>query len=203
MVPHTRYAILGLLAREPSYGYELAARFGELLGPGWRLNRGQVYDMLRTLEKAGLVEAMPGPPGAREVKRYCIKDAGEEVYTGWLAAPCTEAQPHRQAFYLKLALSRPKDAPRLLESIALREQACIDQLRDYAEEASSAPREAGDWDAWEILAREMIDEATTTHLHAELEWLGKMRSRIEARLESLQAASAPARELGAGQARAA
>jgi DNA-binding PadR family transcriptional regulator len=184
MVPETRYAILGLLARKPSHGYELVARFGELFGPGWEINRGQVYDMLETLRKAGWAECLPPRQGARKLKVHQITQAGDEALTEWHARPCGGAQPQREELYLKLALARAQDAPHLLRSIAIQEQAFVDLLRRYATEGlSPASDEASEW---EILARETIDEATTTRLHGELDCLSKMRKRIEHFLERLQ-----------------
>jgi DNA-binding PadR family transcriptional regulator len=181
MVADTRYAILGLLARRQSHGYELAMRFDELFGRGWEINRGQVYDMLGTLEEKHLIEGVPGHQGGRKVKRYRITQAGECVLGEWLARPCTDAPPQRETLYLKLALARPQDAQHLLQSIALREQSCLDRLRAYAESTDRMPAGANDW---EMIAREIIDEATTTQLHGDLEWLSKMRARIERALES-------------------
>jgi DNA-binding PadR family transcriptional regulator len=179
MVPDTRYAILGLLASKPSHGYELAIRFGELFGPGWDLNTGQVYDMLGTLRKKGWAER-----DGQKVHR--ITQAGDQALTEWHASPCAVAQSQRETIYLKLALARPQDAPHLLESIGRQEQACVDLLARYTEEAPSLPEGASDW---EILARAWIDEATTTGLHGELEWLSKMRKRIESFLERTQSAT--------------
>jgi len=181
MVADTRYAILGLLARRPSHGYELAVRFDELFGPGWEINRGQVYDMLSTLEEKRWVEGVPGQQGARKVKRYRITEGGERALGEWLARPCTDAPPQRETLYLKLALARPQDAQHLLESIALREQSSVDRLRAYTE-SSDRTREGAT--AWESFARDIIDEATMTQLHGDLEWLAKMRARIEHLLEN-------------------
>jgi DNA-binding PadR family transcriptional regulator len=186
MVPDTRYAILGLLAKKPSHGYELAIRFGQLFGPGWEINRGQVYDMLRTLRDTGWAERVSGPEGGREPKVYRITQAGDQALTEWHARPCAAAQSQREALYLKLALARPQDAPHLLESIALQEQACVDLLRRYTEDVSRSPEDASEW---EILARATIDEATTIRLHGELDWLSKTRKRIECFLERTQNAT--------------
>jgi DNA-binding PadR family transcriptional regulator len=177
MVPDTRYAILGLLARRPDHGYELAVRFGQLVGPGWAINRGQVYDMLGILEGDGLVECVSRPRMRRNVKHYRITQRGEQALAEWLSTPCTAARPLREALYLKLALARPQDVEHLLESIAAREQACVDRLRAYAEEARGAPPDASEW---EIVTREAIDEAVTIQLDGELAWLSKMRKRLEA-----------------------
>lgn len=184
MVSETRYAILGLLARKPSHGYELVARFGELFGPGWEINRGQVYEMLETLREAGWAECLPFRQGGRKLKVHQITQAGDEALAEWHARPCGGAHPQREELYLKLALARPQDAPHLLRSIAIQEQACVDLLRRYAtEDTSLVSDETGEW---ETLARETIDEATTTRLHGELDCLSKMRKRIEHFLERLQ-----------------
>lgn len=186
MVSDTRYAMLGLLARKPSHGYELARRFGELFGPGWEINRGQVYEMLDTLREAGWAECLPSRRGGRELKVHQITQEGDHALTEWHGRPCAGSQPQRETLYLKLALARPQDAPHLLESIALREQACVDLLRRYAENASAVSEEADEWD---VLARATIDEATTTRLHGELDWLSKARKRIERFLERSQCAT--------------
>jgi DNA-binding PadR family transcriptional regulator len=48
--------VLAMLAKEPSYGYQLRARMRQALGPlGDAMNDGQVYVTLTRMEKAGLV----------------------------------------------------------------------------------------------------------------------------------------------------
>jgi len=48
--------LLAMLAKEPSYGYELRARLSQALGAvGEEMNAGQIYVTLGRLEKAGLV----------------------------------------------------------------------------------------------------------------------------------------------------
>ena len=60
--------VLAMLAKEPSYGYQLRARLRDALGPlGDAMNAGQVYVTLTRLEKAGLlaVERSPMAPTGR------------------------------------------------------------------------------------------------------------------------------------------
>lgn len=183
MIPDTRYAILGLLARKPSHGYELANRFGELFGPGREINRGQISEILRTLREMGWAECLPSHRGKRELKTHQITQAGDQALTDWHAEHCAGTLSQRETFYLKLALARPQDAPHLLQSIALREQACVDLLRRYADDAPPMPEEA---DEWETLTQETIDEAASIRFQGELDWLSKTRKRIERFLERLQ-----------------
>jgi DNA-binding PadR family transcriptional regulator len=176
MVPDTRYAILGLLLREPSHGYGLATRFGELLGPGWAINRGQVYDMLHRLANKDLVERLGPPDTPGGLQDYRITDKGEHAFAKWLAKQSLRSLPHRETFYLKLALAGPENAQQVLKIIDIEKQACIDQLAAYAAESACPPAKASEW---ETLAREMIDEDVTGRLHERLEWLEKVRTRVE------------------------
>lgn len=184
MIPDTRYAILGLLARKPSHGYELANRFGDLFGPGWEISTGQISEILRTLRKAGWAECRPAHQGARKLKVHQITDAGDQALAEWQARPCA-TQLLRETLYLKLALARPQDTPHLLRAIGLQEQTCVDLLRRYTE-SENASLLRKDADEWETLALETIDEATSIRLHGELDWLSKTRKRIEGFLERLQ-----------------
>jgi DNA-binding PadR family transcriptional regulator len=136
--------------------------------------------MVSTLESNGWVERVSAPQTGRKEKHYRATEDGERAFAEWVATPSADGRPQRATLYLKLALAGPQDARHLLESIAIQEQACIDRLRAYADNPYQAPENATEWD---ILARDMIDETTTTQLHGELEWLAKMRSRIEQLLE--------------------
>jgi DNA-binding PadR family transcriptional regulator len=183
MVPDTRYAILGLLLRGPSHGYELAARFAELCGPGWAINRGQVSEMLHNLEGKGWVESLGPPEPPRDSRRYRITPMGEHAFAKWISKPSAHARPHRATLYLKLVLAGPQNAHHLLKAIDAQKQACVDQLNAYnTESASRPPANASEW---ETLAREMIDEDVTTRLDGELDLLEKMRKRVEHRLPKL------------------
>jgi DNA-binding PadR family transcriptional regulator len=180
MVPDTRYAILGLLLQGPSHGYKIAARFDELFGPGWAINRGQVSDMLRTLERKGWVESLGFPETTRGSQRCGITPIGECAFAQWLAGRPSSTRSHREPLHLKLAMAGPQDAHHLLKDIEIERQACVDRLNAYTtENACPLPANAGDW---ETLAREAIDEDVTTQLHAKLEWLENLRLRVEHRL---------------------
>ena len=61
-------ALLGLLARSPPTGYDLAKRMERPVGYFWTANHSQIYPELSRLEEAGLVDhtviegAGPRPP---------------------------------------------------------------------------------------------------------------------------------------------
>ncbi len=84
-----RHAVLGLLARRPSTGYELTRTFDRSLRSSWHARHSQIYPELAKLEAAGLVEVVGR--GARRSKTYDITEAGRAELRRWLV----EAEPDR------------------------------------------------------------------------------------------------------------
>ena len=84
-----RYAVLGLLARRPSTGYELTRTFDQSLRTSWHASHSQIYPELAKLEAADLVEIVGR--GARRSKTYAITTAGTAELRRWLV----EAVPDR------------------------------------------------------------------------------------------------------------
>jgi PadR family transcriptional regulator AphA len=84
-----RYAVLGLLARRPSTGYELTQMFDRSLRTSWHARHSQIYPELAKLESADLVEVVGR--GARRSKTYGITAAGRAELRRWLV----EAEPDR------------------------------------------------------------------------------------------------------------
>jgi poly-beta-hydroxybutyrate-responsive repressor len=77
-------ALLLLLARGPTHGYELLERLPELLGDE-RVDVGNVYRALRSLEEEGLVTSewradLPGPAK----RTYTLTDEGRELLEAWV-----------------------------------------------------------------------------------------------------------------------
>jgi len=77
-----RYAVLGLLARRPSTGYELTQTFDRSLRTSWHAGHSQIYPELAKLEAAGLINLVG--EGARRSKTYDITDAGRAELRRWL-----------------------------------------------------------------------------------------------------------------------
>src|SRR3954471_24217603 len=77
-----RHAVLGLLERRPSSGYELTQTFDRSLRTSWQARHSQIYPELAKLEGAGLVEVVGH--GARRSKTYAITPAGRAELRRWL-----------------------------------------------------------------------------------------------------------------------
>ena len=90
-------AVLLLLRDAPANGYELLDQLPELM-PGERVDMGNLYRILRSLESEGLVSSTwddlsPGP-----TKRiYAITDSGRTVLDQWVGA-FSKAQQQIEAF---------------------------------------------------------------------------------------------------------
>src|SRR5258707_15218612 len=99
-------ALLGLLDREPSHGYDLKRDYDAYFGRGKPLPFGQVYATLARLSRDGEVVAGPSEPGAGpERKRYAITEEGAAKVDAWLAEP-VEPEPHLQTvLFAKVALA--------------------------------------------------------------------------------------------------
>lgn len=80
-------ALLLLLSERPMHGYELLERVPELAREERRVDLGNLYRLLRSLEEEGVVasewdETLPGP--AKRV--YRLTPSGDALLAGWAAA---------------------------------------------------------------------------------------------------------------------
>lgn len=108
-----RHAILGLLERQPSTGYELTGMFDRSLATTWHARHSQIYPELARLEAAGQIRLHSR--GARRSKTWEITPAGREELHRWLL----EEEPDRSQrnesgvrFFLTLLLP-PSDRARI------------------------------------------------------------------------------------------
>ncbi|MGE3140900.1 MAG: PadR family transcriptional regulator [Thermoleophilia bacterium] len=79
--------LLLLLSERPMHGYELLERVPELSGDDRRVDLGNLYRLLRSLEEEGIVTSewdsgVPGP--AKRV--YALTDAGRGLLDRWATA---------------------------------------------------------------------------------------------------------------------
>ncbi len=82
------YALLGLLAREPLSGYDLASRMRERVGFFWQARHSQIYPELARLEGEGMVVHRVVEQQDRPDKKvYEITGAGSDALREWVTAP--------------------------------------------------------------------------------------------------------------------
>ncbi|MGD0553786.1 MAG: PadR family transcriptional regulator [Streptosporangiaceae bacterium] len=155
--------VLAMLAKEPTYGYELRARLRQALGPvGEDLNAGQIYVTLTRLEKAGLVTATAESGQTRpDRKVYELTATGQQRVTAWLAE-VSWPKPDLTEFHLKLIAAF---AARLADPLAIIDAQRRELLRRLRDAQRAALTEPDASDAALLL------EGIVLRLQADLHWL--------------------------------
>jgi DNA-binding PadR family transcriptional regulator len=155
--------ILAMLAKEPSYGYELRARLRQALGPvGEDLNAGQVYVTLTRLEKASLVTTTAEPGQTRpDRKVYELTAAGQQRVGAWLAE-VSWPRPDLTEFHLKLIAAAAAGLADPLAIVDAQRRELLRRLRD-AQRAAMAEPESSD--------AALLIEGIVLRLQADLRWL--------------------------------
>jgi DNA-binding PadR family transcriptional regulator len=155
--------ILALLAKGPSYGYELRQRLQAALGPwGAAFNAGQVYVTLGRLERGGLVVSTQVGQAVRpDRKVYELTAAGHDRVAAWVVET-DWPKPAPAEFHLKLTavaaagLADPVGVADAQRRELLRRLRDVEQAR-LAEPAGSP---AG-----------LLLEGAVLHLQASIRWL--------------------------------
>ena len=169
-------ALLGLLEREPSHGYELKREYDALFGRDKPLPFGQVYATLARLARDGKVasgapEAGTGP----ERKQYVITAAGADELASWLTQP-VEPEPHLQTVLftkvvIALMLGRPAE-----EYLDAQRAAHLQRMR----ELTRTKHDGGVVDA-------VLADHGLFHIEADLRWIEVTASRLGAIAETVGA----------------
>src|SRR5262245_7643954 len=156
--------LLAMLAKEPSYGYELRARLREALGPlGEAMNDGQVYVTLTRLEKGGLVASAraEGLADRPDRKVYGLTADGHQRVRDWLAE-LDWPKPDLAEFHLKLIAAGAAGLADPLTIVDAQRRELLRRLRD-AQRASMAEPDGSD--------AALILEGVVLRLQADLRWL--------------------------------
>jgi DNA-binding PadR family transcriptional regulator len=167
-----RYALLGLLAQRPRYGYELYSAFEALVGgDNWNLRPAQVYTTLERLERAGLVEKQPPAQEGAERRIFTITEPGRASLHRWFAEGV--ASKHEQdEFFVKLAtclISGEADPTAVIQT---QRAALFRQLHD-----ATALRDG--FDPRCEMARILLLDKAVMHLEADLRWLDITEQRLD------------------------
>lgn len=171
-------ALLGLLLERPGYGYELAQRLNERMGPSWKLTPSSIYPVLERLEADELVRRtvkdMPGRQRQRERIMFHATDAATAAFEEWLARPARK-EPIRTELLAKIAVARPADGARLLELLDEYERECRALLADGDGRGGVVDDGRLPWNA---MLSDVIESAAGGQLRAELDWVLFARRRI-------------------------
>jgi DNA-binding PadR family transcriptional regulator len=122
-----RHAILGLLARQPSTGYELARMFDLSLRTTWHASHSQIYPELARLEGLGLVEVVGHGP--RRSKTWAVTSQGQEELRRWLLEEDPDRSQRNESgvrLFLTLLLAPEDRRPAFERDLAYVEQQLVE-----------------------------------------------------------------------------
>ena len=162
-------ALLGLLDRQPSHGYDLKRDYDAFFGRGRPLPYGQVYATLGRLARDGKAVTGETEPGAGpDRKRYNITESGKDEIETWLSEP-VPAEPHLQTdlfvkVVLSLMLGRPAEA-----YLDAQRTAHLRRMRELTE-----LKQRGD------LVDALLADHGLFHLDADLRWIDITSARLSA-----------------------
>ena len=163
----TSLVLLGLLGRQPSYGYDLKQGYDRLFGAEKAIAVGQVYATLARLTKAGLILLLGAEAGAGpERKRYEITPAGRDQIEAWMFTPDVPSESLQSNLFAKtvIALLLGDDADRLLD---LQRMAHMARMRELTRK-----KQGGD------AATMLLCDYALFHIEADLRWIELTSARL-------------------------
>jgi len=162
-------ALLGLLERQPSHGYDLKRDYDTYFSRGRPLPFGQVYATLSRLARDGKTVVGEAEPGAGpDRKRYTITDTGKSEVDSWLAEPIP-AEPHLQTdLFVKVVLSLMLGR-RAQEYLDVQRAAHLRRMRELTE-----LKQGGG------LIDMLLADHGLFHLEADLRWIDLTEARLAA-----------------------
>ncbi|GAA3204002.1 PadR family transcriptional regulator [Nonomuraea helvata] len=168
-------ALLGLLERQPSHGYDLKRDYDTYFGGGKSLPFGQVYSTLARLTRDGKITAGQSEPGdGPDRKRYAITPVGTSEVEAWLAEPVA-AEPYLQTvFFTKvvLALMLGRDAAGYLDAQRATHLRRMRELTEIRREGT--------------LVDTLLADHALFRLEADLRWIDVTQARLEALAETVR-----------------
>ncbi|MGA9876389.1 MAG: PadR family transcriptional regulator [Solirubrobacteraceae bacterium] len=170
-----KHAVLGLVIERPSYGYDLARRLQERFGSSGFALTG-VYSALDQLSSDAFVRSAGSrSDGSNERAAprmiYEATPKGMDHFEEWMLGGSSLA-PVRDELYMKIALSKPHNLPRLIELARAQEEECLtrlERLKLPPTRSRSVPK------AWSEVAVLLVRDAEIKQLQARVEWLQRAR----------------------------
>ena len=129
-----RHALLGMLAVQPSTGYDLARKFDVSLATAWHASHSQIYPELARLHDEGMVEVVG--EGARRSRTYAVTDAGRDELRTWMleTEPIRTRRDETAVRWFLMALLEPEDRRVVLETELENLEAFASSLEATAEQ---------------------------------------------------------------------
>ena len=164
-----RYALLALLAEGEAHGYQLMKLFSARLGAVWHPNIGQIYQLLRDLERRRMIVRRDEPPGCRQRRHFSLTPRGERALRAWLGRRPGWPAPLRDEILVRLLAAERHGTAAVQAQVDRQEEEyrrylALVQEQETRDEAS--------------MTRRLAHEAALAHAEANLRWLARCRQML-------------------------
>jgi DNA-binding PadR family transcriptional regulator len=177
----TRYAVLGLVARQPTHGYALVEQIRRWpLDPALVPTGSSIYKALRRLSYEQLIQPLDADRDAAPERSgrttYGATAEGQQRFEAWLRRPPTTYED----LCMRLGAARRQDLPLLIEFVADAERACVDRLQGAHMPAAESLAARGA--QWSVISAVLLGKVEV----AEAAGRAKILRELRQTLESLQ-----------------
>jgi DNA-binding PadR family transcriptional regulator len=165
---NTSYALLGIIQRRPTYGYELKKMYDLLFAQERPMAFGQVYATLSRLtrDKKVTVDETVERSGGPERRQYTITALGRQELESWLALPEKSSTKAQSIFFSKVVTAILLDTSPYT-FLDTQKAAHLQRMRDL-----TARRREGD------IAEALKADYELFHLEADLKWIDVTVERL-------------------------
>jgi DNA-binding PadR family transcriptional regulator len=156
------------------HGYQIKKHIENDFGHMWSINFGQLYPILKDLEKEGFVamrEIVPSEKGGPHKKLYSITEKGTDEFLRWLAELPQKPILIRDPFLLKFAFFGFGSDQRAIEIID-------QQIGIYTSQLTQRQLNRRRWEHQSLYVRLLVDLGIN-EIEMYLEWLYNARNEIE------------------------
>jgi DNA-binding PadR family transcriptional regulator len=172
-----KHALLGLLLDRSAYPYELADRLQHRLGPAWRVNSGQLYQLVKGLQRDGLIERVEDSPEHEDRHVFAITDAGVGEFERWFTQTADPVRLCRRPLLVKITFAGPQRLAQALAQVDAYELQCAQRLREISKLRETLPEDGPLVRADHLLLRLNLS-ADLLQLEGELRWARHAREML-------------------------
>jgi len=130
-----KHAVLGFFLQKPRQPSDVVRRLVQALGDNWKLNSGQLSQIIQYLEQNGMIKLLEDDPhAAGETRVFAGTAAGTDEFERWFAAPIGWVRPQRRPLLVKLLVAVVLGEPERLD-------VPLAECEDYAEQCAARVRE--------------------------------------------------------------
>lgn len=173
-----KHALLGLLLEGPAYPYELGDRLQQRLGPAWEVKSGQLYQLVKGLEKDELIERVEHARPDREDRHvFAITDEGVIEFERWFDETANRVRLCRRPLLIQITFAGPRRLQDALAKVDSYELQCAERLKQIARLREALPADGTLIRADHLLLRLNLS-ADVYQLEGELRWARHAREML-------------------------